>query len=223
MQLLGHNYHRMILNWLPHWEDVALSWHKLLPHPMTLPFVLFHLSSYFFFCNLSLWLCAETRQLFWSYGRDFTTLCVFFCSFCIFSTRSFLSPPHPTIPTSTESRPASYWPVSAFPLSLHRLVGSAHKGRASNHGEAPVNPLQCRPALYLHGDRLSQWRVGSAQDFDPSSQWQWKAQSFWGVHIVNILSEVAQILFQYLVVLQIQPRAPPGFDRFRFRWRHFDA
>lgn len=187
--------HRMILNYVSDTHiDRTCPYHDINYSHIQWPCLLFHLVSFLFFLFIAKFLLSaadEVNFLFaaarippaflelWPRFYHSVCVCVFSspCSFCIFYTRSFLSPPHPTIPTSTESRPASYWPVSAFPLSLRSLVGSAHKGRASNHGETPVNPLQCWRSLYLHGNQLSQWRVSSAQDFDPPA-------NGWGRHRV---------------------------------------
>lgn len=90
---------------------------------------------------------------------------------CFYLQHSLFLLSHPTLPRSTESRPRFHWPVSTFPLSHRRLVGSAHKERAANHRRPLINLGQCPRLSYLHSDVASQSGVGTGEDFDPSTQW----------------------------------------------------
>lgn len=136
-------------------------------------------------CMITLVLCSSNykthnaRQLFWSSSMALHCAIVppFFLSFffsgplCFYLQHSLFLLSHPTLPRSTESRPRFHWPVSTFPLSHRRLVGSAHKERAANHRRPLINLGQCPRLSYLHRDVASQSGVGTGEDFDPSTQW----------------------------------------------------
>lgn len=136
-------------------------------------------------CMITLVLCSSNykthnaRQLFWSssIARHCAIVPRFFLFFslsgplCFYLQHSLFLLSHPTLPRSTESRPRFHWPVSTFPLSHRRLVGSAHKERAANHRRPLINLGQCPRLSYLHSDVASQSGVGTGEDFDPSTQW----------------------------------------------------
>lgn len=118
----------------------------------------------------------DTKHSSSSGARLWPTLCHcvrFFWSF-VFYLQHSLSVSHPTLPRSTESRPRFHWPVSAFPLSHRRLVGSTHKERVANHRHPLINLGQWPRPWYLHRDGTSQSGVSAWEDFDPSTQWLWE-------------------------------------------------